>query len=175
MIEINSYRVRIGLFDLRKYKYGVSFRRNGFPKSRFGFSWTYRLTSLFTLLLVLIHSRRDVEEDIKFYEEIILTRSSACGLKQARLESSFRLGQNDSCGYQFLGFKINANFWARYTYGNKVNPRGIKNFHLNIRSLSNKIAEVKYVIKQESPQLLGLSECELHKPFDEKKFTNSWL
>ena len=85
-----------------------------------------------------------------------MTKLFACGLKQAQLESSFKLGQNDSCGYQFLGFKINANFWARYTYGNKVNLRGMKNFHLNIRSLSNKISEVKYVIKQESPHLLGL-------------------
>ena len=156
MIEINSYMARIGLFDLRKYKYGVTFRRNGFPKSRFGFSLTYRLTSLLALLLVLIHSRRHVEEDIKFCEEIVVTKLFACGLKQAQLESSFKLGQNDSCGYQFFGFKINANFWARYTYGNKVNLRGVKNFHLNIRSLSNKISEVKYVIRQESPHLLGL-------------------
>ena len=74
MIEINSYIARIGLFDLRKYKYGVTFRRNGFPKSRFGFSLTYRLTSLLALLLVLIHSRRHVEEDIKFCEEIVVTK-----------------------------------------------------------------------------------------------------
>ena len=61
------------------------------------------------------------------------------------------------------------NFWARYVYGNKGNEKGIKNYHVNIRSLANKVAEVKYVIKQHSPHLLGISECELRKPLDENK------
>ena len=35
--------------------------------------------------------------------------------------------------------------------------------HLNIRSLTNKVSEVKNLIKQHSPNILGLSECELRK------------
>ena len=60
-----------------------------------------------------------------------------------------------------------SNFWAKYTYGNKAVARGIKNYHLNIRSLINKVTEFKYVIKQHSPHILGLSECELKKPINE--------
>ena len=35
--------------------------------------------------------------------------------------------------------------------------------HLNIRSLKNKMPEVKNIIKEHSPHILGLSECELTK------------
>ena len=59
---------------------------------------------------------------------------------------------------------ISHNFWARYIYGNKSeNKRGIKNIHLNIRSLNNKVFEVKNIVKIHDPHILGLSECELRK------------
>ena len=66
----------------------------------------------------------------------------------------------------------NHNFLARYTYGNRQSPRGIKNFHLNIRSLQNKVSEVKCIIKNHNPHIIGLSECEIRKSqnsFDEAK------
>ena len=43
--------------------------------------------------------------------------------------------------------------------------------HLNIRSLKNKVNEVKSLIKQHNPHVFGISECELRKVnncFDEK-------
>ena len=46
------------------------------------------------------------------------------------------------------------------------------NIHLNIRSLSNKVSEVKKLVKEHSPNIFGLSECELKKvngKFDEAK------
>ena len=48
---------------------------------------------------------------------------------------------------------------------NKVlnKEKGIKNFHLNIRSLKNKMPEVKNILSSESPDILGLSEVELKK------------
>ena len=64
------------------------------------------------------------------------------------------------------------NFYARYTYGNKPNQKGIKNLHLNIRSLSNKVLEVKKIVAEHKPHILGLSECELRNlngQFDENK------
>ena len=42
--------------------------------------------------------------------------------------------------------------------------------HLNIRSVKNKIFEVKNILKEHKPHILGLSECELKKEnnqFDE--------
>ena len=65
-----------------------------------------------------------------------------------------------------------SNFYARYTYGNKTRQNGIKNLHLNIRSLSNKVIEIKKIVAEQKPHILGLSECEIRKingQFDEKK------
>ena len=41
--------------------------------------------------------------------------------------------------------------------------RGIKNMHVNIRSLYNKMSEVKNIILKEKPHILGISEAELKK------------
>ena len=59
--------------------------------------------------------------------------------------------------------KMVGNFFARYLYGNKGQSKGVRVFHLNIRSLQNKVSEVKKVVKNEKPHLLGLSECELKR------------
>ena len=87
--------------------------------------------------------------------------------------------------YQTRGKKQSCNFLAKYVNGNRV--KGIVNAHLNIRSLNNKLNEVKNLIKQHRPHIFGLSECELRKTsatFDEKKlkipgykilFPKSWL
>ena len=55
------------------------------------------------------------------------------------------------------------NFWARYVNGNIQNKKGITNLHLNIRSLKNKVSEVKNIVKEHHPHIFGLSECELRK------------
>ena len=69
---------------------------------------------------------------------------------------------------------MTANFCARYKHGNiQTSPRGVRNAHLNIRSLTNKVFEVKNIVKQPNPpHILGLSECELKKKggqFDETR------
>ena len=56
------------------------------------------------------------------------------------------------------------NFWARYTNGNRNSiKKGIYNMHFNVRHLKNKVSEIKNIIKNEHPHILGLSECELKK------------
>ena len=64
-----------------------------------------------------------------------------------------------------------SNFYARITYGNKESFRnGIKNAHLNIRSLRNKMTDIKAIVKEKKPHVFGISECELRKvqnQFDE--------
>ena len=65
------------------------------------------------------------------------------------------------------------NLTARYTNGNGSQKiKGIKNMHLNIRSLSNKVFEVKRIVDLHKPHILGISECELRKKnnfYDEAK------
>ena len=41
--------------------------------------------------------------------------------------------------------------------------KGILNLHLNIQTLNNKVSEIKNLIKEHSPNIFGLSECELRK------------
>ena len=53
------------------------------------------------------------------------------------------------------------NKYAKITYGNKTSSgRGIKNLHLNIRSIRNKMSDIKHLIHKEKPHLFGLSESE---------------
>ena len=40
---------------------------------------------------------------------------------------------------------------------------GIKEFHLNIRKIQNKVPEIKRVINELKPHLFGVSECEIRK------------
>ena len=61
---------------------------------------------------------------------------------------------------------IDYNFKARYLHGNignKKEIKGIKNNHLNIRSLRYKVVEIKNIIKEQNSHIIGLSECELKK------------
>ena len=82
---------------------------------------------------------------------------------------------------------LSPNFLARYRYGNRGNnSKGLINMHLNIRSLGNKVFEIKNLIKEHQPHIFGLSECEIRKVnglFDEDSlkipgynvlFPNSW-
>ena len=63
--------------------------------------------------------------------------------------------------FVITGKKETKNFLAKYVNGNR--KKGILNLHLNIRSLKNKVPEVKNLIKEHNPDILGLSECELRK------------
>ena len=53
------------------------------------------------------------------------------------------------------------NFWARYINGNSNERKGVKNSHLNIRSLRYKVVEIKKIVKEQNIHIIGLSECEL--------------
>ena len=73
------------------------------------------------------------------------------------------------------GKKGTINFLFRYIHGN-ISQKGIKNLHLNIRSLRFKVLEVKNIIKEHSPHIFGLSECELKKvSINESDLKNTWL
>ena len=91
---------------------------------------------------------------------------------QAKNKSSFRKFHHAELSPEFhiLGKKQSVNFLAKYVNGNR--KKGVLNLHLNIRSLSRKVGEIKKLIKEHSPHVLGLSECELKKvnnQYDEAK------
>ena len=62
---------------------------------------------------------------------------------------------------QIRGKHQTNNFKSKLVHGNIT--RGIKNIHLNIRALYNKTSEIKKLVKEEKPHILGISETELRK------------
>ena len=75
-----------------------------------------------------------------------------------RGEKYFKWSASPACSV-ILGKRETWNFKARYLHGNI--KRGVVNMHINIRSLYNKMGEVKNLVKQEKPHILGISEAEL--------------
>ena len=156
MIDINLYRFRIGSFRqrvkarkfLRKYE-----------------STTNRCSSLENT------SRTAFTEYLKIILILLLLFSTSSG-KQQNIhpwqitfpKQNFTNFKSTETTRLFSGFKEVGNFWARYIHGNKQTPsRGIMNMHLNIRSLGHKVFEIKNIVKQYHPHIIGLSECELKK------------
>ena len=94
-----------------------------------------------------------------------------CQYQQPSQLEHFKMG--NTLQYPYLPKKTGGNFYARYTYGNRgVKNRGVKNMHLNIRSLGNKMSEIKNLIREHKPHVFGLSETEIkknQKHFDEDK------
>ena len=83
------------------------------------------------------------------------------------------LSQNERLSHCTIGL-LTPNRYAKITYGNKSDSKkGLKNLHLNIRSLKNKVSEVKNIIKAEKPHIFGLSECEMRKSKNGRQ-TRDW-
>ena len=59
--------------------------------------------------------------------------------------------------YQRRSKNQSVNFQAKIIHGN------IKTIHVNIRSMFNKMKEVKQLVHKEKPHILGISEAELRK------------
>ena len=86
------------------------------------------------------------------------------GKKLENFESSPIVGSGKHLKWkQFITLSVEqtSNYRARCLYGNT--KRGIVNIHINIRSLYNKMGEVKNLIQREKPHILGVSEAELRK------------
>ena len=176
MIEINLYRCRIGTFS-QKFRSKKSGFINRFDR---------------------VHQDRNGEKLLSFLQfflqafliwGLLTTGTANASLLKTQysgLNSDYFHGHVEShpevvaqvdplqWGQPNLVVKRNlkTNFWARYINGNRQNQKGIKNLHLNIRSLANKVCEVKFLVQEHSPHIFGLSECELKKvdgKFDEER------
>ena len=163
MIDITQYRSRIGQYchrsRSRKYLYrGYFYQENTYNET----CGKYTLSSIQSILklamfLVLV-SPVWQPLPVLLADSSVLQRScSVQNMATSHSRSLYRVGMmiNTSVGKQ------TGNFWARYVFGNRINVKGIKNLHFNIRKLKNKVDEVKNIIKQESPNIFWLSECDL--------------
>ena len=123
MIDIQVHRFRIGIFNLTKCK------RTGFSalkKTNFADKKPCR----FQLLLIFF----------SIFSMILIADRQIKKCTFSSVDRSFDMMYKDeSVWSNFTG-----NFFARYVYGNISNSaKGLKAYHVNIRSLKNKIGEIK--------------------------------
>ena len=143
MIDISLYRVRIGSFSQ------FSCRKLSFSsRTRFRHSYgsNFSLWKLLTKLIIIIPT--------------ILSFCESLSTKIVTVCTNLSKYQNDVI-FSFVTQISTGNFYARYTNGNISNPKGLKMCHLNIRSIKNKMSEVKRVIADNKPHVLGCSESEI--------------
>ena len=174
MVEINLYIIRIGTFSQKS-----SGKKPKFMKM-FGSHWSKHekpgklllsgIQSLLKLLVILtLLGPSCWYVSCASFENPSLSSAMPCsGAMIATQYPKLGLGGKSWSGilhleeqFQTRGRKETSNFLAKYVNGNRT--KGIFNLHLNIRSLNNKVSEVKRLIKEHSPNIFGLSECELRK------------
>ena len=173
MVDISKYRARIGQFGQRKKNRKFLYRNFSCDTGSYQGKQTMNcfgviLKICFILTFLVVSSSR------KEYPGLNQTPSLLMICSQPQL-ISLVWSENPVAQIQLLyqkrGKKQSKNFLAKYQNGNR-NKKGIHNMHLNIRSLGNKIIEVKHLIKSHNPHIFGISECELKKvqdKYDEKK------
>ena len=172
MVDINIYRSRIGSYMSSSRHSRIKFRNlfrsqniESDKNGKFILSCIQTLSKIL-LILVLLDPGWNLPDDLCCYSEpstmfswwvLPATANPQVGLfSVVSLAAAYPVIQ-----FQTRGRKQTSNFKAKYVNGNR--RKGINNAHLNIRSLNNKIHEIKNLIKQHSPNILGLSECELKK------------
>ena len=145
MIEINLYRSRIGIFNLFKVKTNLKTKEARTRKSS-----KAALTIFQSLLLVV------------FLCSFSLYALSCYGRCRGHVNDQSRpTSTQPRILFHNRGKHQTNNFKAKIKHGNTT--RGIKNIRINIRSLFNKTAEIKKLVKEEKPHILGISEAELRK------------
>ena len=130
MIDIFMYRSRIGTF-LPSVKYAKSIVvSRGFKKQKLKLFGSFRV--FLQLFLFLLMSTVLVSEVSEHNFE------AASNEEQIQVNNFYRISSNKK-----------PNFLARIVNGNI--KRGLVNMHINIRSMYNKLSEVKNLIKKENP------------------------
>ena len=165
MIDINLYRLRIGTHSHqnRKMKFLRKFESLSENSTKAGLQAFLLVKLLLKISLILL----------------MLSYQNSCksevGPRPPSYKSTNYMSPQLLMAVQFFykSKKQTSNYKAKYLNGNKqAVKRGIRSLHLNIRSLGNKVVEVKNIVREHSPHIFGLSECELKKiggQYDENK------
>ena len=180
MVDINQYRYQIGLFRQksfsRKFLLTPEYYRSDSSARKVCenvFLVTKTVLKIPVLYLLLVPSSWKVlcppPSHPASSPAILCTVSDTTTPCPAGLLSSHTTTARSwsACGigtrYSPHTGRETGNFWAKYLHGNIRHAQGVHNMHLNIRSLKNKVGEIKNIISGEKPTILGLSECELRK------------
>ena len=198
MIDLQSYRLRIGSFNQIKVKllqrfYGQHDRRWKTTSGKFidavwltkisrnhilllvGIVWLLRRFYAYTDINKVFNFRQNISSfiyDNNFPFMVVAELAFLMIIIISFISSSFNLADSDrnivqqGNPYRFLSKKMGSNFKAKYTHGNI--ERGLKNIHLNVRSLYNKMSELKSFTKKEKPHIMGVSEAEIFLDWHER-------
>ena len=155
MISIQSFRLRIGIFNQIKCS-RTQFR----ALEKTGHGSRKCLTVMSVIMLVCV-----VWSLCKVLEEYNYVSGNIASAVKDSLE------KNENYGIR-VWTCFTGNFYARYVNGNIVNSqKGLKVYHINIRSLKNKVEEVKSIVKDKKPHILGCTECELSNEHNENQLS----
>ena len=163
MIDINTYRIRIGCYNQKLRDKKVLNRSDYDAKSTNGENLVYNVRTFLRMVLILcllvcaspgiLQQNLGVDKLLIPQEEGSMTQCQSVSMMTDKdVENKIQRIHLQS-----------GNFWARYINGNRIESKGIKNSHLNIRSLRYKVVEIKKIIKEQNLQIIGLSECEIKK------------
>ena len=180
MIDITTYRQKIGSFSqklgIKNIKRGNKLYSSGKKQTKTTLFMIFQF--LLRIILVLLST---YQENIGTYQKVLQEKNynEETNLQKLlfikgffpeenycrEIKNNFRgtVQEEDCRWWNYTTFEGGTpNFQAKYTYGNKqAIRRGIKNMHLNIRSLRNKVPKLKHLIKQHKPHVFGISEFEL--------------
>ena len=157
MVDIDTYRIRIGCFcPIHCKSRSFSNQKIGSDKvKKIKTSWREIIICTLSIIIICLSSFQ-VPDDQKSADHSYSVRYKE--------QPSFH---NLAARMSFLITKsvnvVDNNFEARYKNGNIQKQKGIVNMHLNVRSLQNKVVEVKRLIKDHNPHIFGISEAELYK------------
>ena len=161
MIDLSLYRFRIGTFSCSRVGSRHSYKKGQKTRQIGKILVMLRLILLFSILKLQITGRLHQPNLVNNEARFSCRNFVKTGVNKTS-EEYRPCSQNQS-----------VNFKARYKYGNiNKENRGIRSFHLNIRSIGNKMSEVKNLVKEQKPHIFGLSETELRKvqnKYDERK------
>ena len=165
MISIQLFRYRIGVFNSTKYK-----RTNCRKLESRSFCDRKYITTA-TSLLILFSIIGLFIKQLESHPYNYVTVNIVCNVNTSLVtEYSF---DDDNIVSSAVWFGYTGNFYARYTNGNILNSvKGLKAYHVNIRSLKNKVNEVKNIIETVNPHIMGCSECELTNEYDSKQLAS---
>ena len=148
MIDINSYRSRIGQFSqkisLRKYLYRREFYyKNSWDENNAGknaFLVTKSILKIILIIVLLSGSSDLATSGAVAVGQVCQPLHVGGGQYHAVHGGAAGEGYCDLQQLIFLrkGKRTTTNFLSRYLYGN-IRQKGIKNLHLNIRSLRYKV------------------------------------
>ena len=157
MVDIDTYRIRIGCFcPIHCKSRSFSNQKIGSDKvKKIKTSWREIILCALSIIIICLSSFQVPDDQKSAVHSYSVRYKEQPSFHNLAARMSFLITKSVNV--------VDNNFEARYKNGNIQKQKGIVNMHLNVRSLQNKVVEVKRLIKDHNPHIFGISEAELYK------------